>query len=453
MATPRKSYYFFQHAIKTWSLSQALLAYGEDHLDATLFALYDLMLEDLETIEQKRTLKNAVQPIMNEIKLIQSMIKARDLHAAQATQDQPAMIGKLAENWTIHGEVTQNIVQKTETSTSAKKSFQFVPPMAPSVSINKPRLHDDDQDTLENLVQIQVNDKINPSVSSEVYQEYCKNMDQQAANICLHTVPQAHEFLQTAMEQELAGLPSWLWAQSPEGCDEEKKLFQVIQLVLTDFYANCCRPTPLLPLNERTPFIDHLVPVIKCYNAVYKMLHMQWGEKGFQSNKFIAICLPSEKQFPKKLVDGIGICVNDRAERMIVESSGEEDDDHTVEDTLKIVECSIQCLKMDMANHKYASFETFRKRRVLGLQYIGDKLSLLSTGVLNKKEWSCVLERSAIIPRTWRERKYWIKVFELLLRMNTLLQDQLSLSDAIIDEDTSSTISKEKTIKYIYNDI
>ncbi|KAG0189085.1 hypothetical protein DFQ28_003906 [Apophysomyces sp. BC1034] len=390
---------------------------------------------------------------MNEIKLIQSMIKARDLHAAQATQDQPAMIGKLAENWTIHGEVTQNIVQKTETSTSAKKSFQFVPPMAPSVSINKPRLHDDDQDTLENLVQIQVNDKINPSVSSEVYQEYCKNMDQQAANICLHTVPQAHEFLQTAMEQELAGLPSWLWAQSPEGCDEEKKLFQVIQLVLTDFYANCCRPTPLLPLNERTPFIDHLVPVIKCYNAVYKMLHMQWGEKGFQSNKFIAICLPSEKQFPKKLVDGIGICVNDRAERMIVESSGEEDDDHTVEDTLKIVECSIQCLKMDMANHKYASFETFRKRRVLGLQYIGDKLSLLSTGVLNKKEWSCVLERSAIIPRTWRERKYWIKVFELLLRMNTLLQDQLSLSDAIIDEDTSSTISKEKTIKYIYNDI
>lgn len=107
-------------------------------------------------------------------------------------------------------------------------------------------------------------------------------------------------------------------------------------------------------------------------------------------------------------------------------TSSEIDDDHIMEDTLKIVECSIQCLKVDMANHKFASFETFKKRKVLGLHYIGNKLSLVSTRALDKDRWACVLLRSAIIPRTWRERRNWLKVFELLIKMNVSAYEEIN---------------------------
>ncbi|KAL1928331.1 hypothetical protein VTP01DRAFT_2687 [Rhizomucor pusillus] len=199
-----------------------------------------------------------------------------------------------------------------------------------------------------------------------------------------------------------------------------------MQLVVTDFYANCCRPEPLPPLNERAPFCAHVIPVVKYFNAVYKVLHLQCAEKGLTANKFMAICLPGEGQFPRKLIDNL----SDRTERPIVESSGEIDDDHTMEDTLKIVEFSIQCLKLDMANHKLASFETSKKRKVLGLHYIGNKLSLLSTRALDK-------DRNKL------------KVFELLTKMNTLLQEQNVLPNALIDENIGGTINKQRTIKSI----
>lgn len=158
----------------------------------------------------------------------------------------------------------------------ARKRYHFVPPMAPSLSMNKPRLDSGDQDTLSNIVEIKINDYNNPSLNRAILQEYHENMEQQERNGCLISMPQALTFLRNAMDQQLLVLPRWLWTQSLEACDEEKKLIEVMQLVLTDFYANCCRPEPLPPLNERTPFCDHVIPVIKYFNAVYKTLHLQW---------------------------------------------------------------------------------------------------------------------------------------------------------------------------------
>ncbi|KAI9274824.1 hypothetical protein BDA99DRAFT_249611 [Phascolomyces articulosus] len=96
----------------------------------------------------------------------------------------------------------------------------------------------------------------------------------------------------------------------------------------------------------------------------------------------------------------------------------ETDDGHTIEDTLKIVECSIQCLKMEMIENKLASISAFLKRQILGLHYIGDKLSLTSTRLLNNGRYSHVLLRSSVIPRTWHDRHNWMKVFELVAKMN-----------------------------------
>ncbi|KAI9492798.1 hypothetical protein BDB00DRAFT_764871 [Zychaea mexicana] len=158
--------------------------------------------------------------------------------------------------------------------------------------------------------------------------------------------------------------------------------------------------------------------------------------------------MPGEGSIPKKLADGIGKGVLDNKERLIVESSGEIDNGHTIEDTLKIVECSIQCLKMDMISNKLASISTFQKRQVLGLHYVGDKLSLTSTKLLNNGRYSHVLLRSAVIPRTWHDRHNWIKVFELVVKMNTILKEQEALTQVLLKENVSGEIEKLNTIKY-----
>ncbi|KAI9316043.1 hypothetical protein BX666DRAFT_2156583 [Dichotomocladium elegans] len=125
------------------------------------------------------------------------------------------------------------------------KCYQFVPPMVPSLSMNKPRLPADDQNMLRNMIKIQINDQKRASASCATYEKYLKNMDEQSANTCLRAMPEANAFLARALEQDLATLPAWLWSQSLKGTDKEKMLCHTIQLALTDFYANCCRPVPL----------------------------------------------------------------------------------------------------------------------------------------------------------------------------------------------------------------
>lgn len=52
------------------------------------------------------------------------------------------------------------------------------------------------------------------------------------------------------------------------------------------------------------------------------------------------------------LLDGIGTTIKDSLERVLVESSGELDNGHSVDDTVKLIECSAKCLREEM-NHSF----------------------------------------------------------------------------------------------------
>lgn len=59
------------------------------------------------------------------------------------------------------------------------------------------------------------------------------------------------------------------------------------------------------------------------------------------------------------------MAVADKLERFLLESSGEADSDHSIEDTVKLMECASKCLRAEMMNAYYqASFSTFLSRRV-----------------------------------------------------------------------------------------
>lgn len=98
----------------------------------------------------------------------------------------------------------------------------------------------------------------------------------------------------------------------------------------------------------------------------------------------------------------------------------ENDEAHSSEGTLKLLECSIRALKLEMEKVNDASLETFKKRRFLTCLYAGDKLALMSTSLMDVDRWGFITVREAIVPRTWAERYAWGKAFELIfcLRVN-----------------------------------
>ncbi|RCH80004.1 hypothetical protein CU098_004771, partial [Rhizopus stolonifer] len=75
--------------------------------------------------------------------------------------------------------------------------------------------------------------------------------------------------------------------------------------------------------------------------------------------------------------------VADNTESMLFESLGEDNDEHKKEDTIKLLECSIRALKMEM--EKMMSFFCYiLKRKFLSYLYANDKLTMLITSVIDK---------------------------------------------------------------------
>ncbi|KAL7332667.1 hypothetical protein PS15p_201690 [Mucor circinelloides] len=85
------------------------------------------------------------------------------------------------------------------------------------------------------------------------------------------------------------------------------------------------KPTSFI-INERAPYIDYVIPLFKYFASTTKLMSLLRCEKGLPSLKLLAICLPDDSA--GKLVDGIGIIVGDKLERILIESSGEADGDY-----------------------------------------------------------------------------------------------------------------------------
>ncbi|ORZ04510.1 hypothetical protein BCR42DRAFT_444194 [Absidia repens] len=106
------------------------------------------------------------------------------------------------------------------------------------------------------------------------------------------------------------------------------------------------------------------------------------------NNRLLSLCLPKPMNF-RSLLNGIGTSLKDKVERLLIESSG-NDDGHTEEDTLKQISNTINFLGVDLRNYNYSS----------------------------------QIVRSGRIPTSYEERWDWAKVIELLLKLKRDLMDQ-----------------------------
>lgn len=152
--------------------------------------------------------------------------------------------------------------------------------MKPSLSIEKPRIGNEDLDNLERIYQIKINNSQHQNVSNEIIDEYNKNMDEQTSIVSLKNLPTVLEFLKLSLQQSLDKLPYWLWRDDESNCDneEERECIYLVRLILTDYHANCYKPAYPIPgsINERTPFIEFVIPIFKYFSSVTKLLSFQW---------------------------------------------------------------------------------------------------------------------------------------------------------------------------------
>jgi hypothetical protein len=82
------------------------------------------------------------------------------------------------------------------------------------------------------------------------------------------------------------------------------------------------------------------------------------------------------------------------------------------------MEATSRCMKNETSRYQSASWETFDQRKVLAIQVINNTITLLSTKRVEGNKWAFIEQRSALVPRDSDDRLYWVKVIELLLKLN-----------------------------------
>ncbi|CEP14615.1 hypothetical protein [Parasitella parasitica] len=332
----------------------------------------------------------------------------------------------------------------------SKDSFALLKPITPSIScrFNTPGFNEQMKTRLNSIAYIKLDDKDNCE-NEAITNEYARNMDESYSNKYISDYPIAKSFLNDALNQQIGDLLPWMGQHGFDNTNSEdtQKAILIIRLILTDFYANCLKPSPTNSLNERTPFVEFVVPIFKYYSAVYNDLTFQWCEKGLETNKCI-VYYNADGKAKRRLADGIGYLVMDNSENLLFESSGEENDGHTQDVTIKLLECSVRSLKMEMENIKNASFESFKKRRFFTYLYAGDKLTMLSTSVVSREKWGYTLVREAIVPRTWNARGRWLKVMDLIFYTKAMLEEQKEVAAILESEHNGWTqVAQGTTIK------
>ncbi|KAI7888701.1 uncharacterized protein EV154DRAFT_304183 [Mucor mucedo] len=335
-----------------------------------------------------------------------------------------------------------------------KETYSLIKPTTPNAlfSLDSPFFDEDIKAKVAEIAHIKISNECICQDQSLV-NEYLKNVEESKAKSCMKRLPNAMAFLSGALNQNVNTLIAWLGKNGFESnhSEEEDKAILFIRLVLTDFYANCMKPPLLNKANERTPFVEYLVPIFKYYSAVYQNINFQWCEKGLDGNKCLKY-FDLEDQGKKRLADGIGYVVADNTESMLIESSGEENDEHRKGDTIKLLECSIRALKMEMEKMKSSSFTTYKKRKFISYLYARDKLTMLVTSVVDKDHWGFVHVRDALIPRTWETRLRWLKLFDLMLCTKDKLEEQRIIAEMLEkEEDGWIEVSEGDSIQDMLN--
>ncbi|KAG1487343.1 hypothetical protein G6F47_012891 [Rhizopus delemar] len=308
---------------RLWCIDSVLKDYCTKHPGLYSSDLLKKIETDMDEIATSRPQQSSA------ITKLKSTLKSFHIVLDNETKNSSMATNKVAYKWHSHGSVTFNQTSVAEDSNKrkqldvnhdqltvkkGKKHYNFTPQMKPSTSTHKPRISDEDQTLLSPLYAIKINDMHSIDTPKKLIDKFEKNKNNQAGILSLKKRSIVHQFLKSALDQPLNGLRQFLWTHGyKNGCSEEEKLdMELVRLILTDFTATCEKPAYPAVTNERTPFVESIVPLFKYLSAIMGSIAFVWCEKG------LSVCAPEAT----KLLDGIGMTTMDHIHRILIESSG-----------------------------------------------------------------------------------------------------------------------------------
>ncbi|ORY99450.1 hypothetical protein BCR43DRAFT_456042 [Syncephalastrum racemosum] len=290
-----------------WDASTVITLYRNEKPTLLPGELISRIIKDLEELGQRRpTMKKPIEKLLSTLKCVHALDQAftpAEDHSEtvnKSKSDEVAPTSKVADIWNSHGNVTinqSNSRHKRKENDDAsnvpldvkkgKKSFSFVPQLKPSTSTHKSRVSEEDRITLAPLYHIKINDDHTAYTPTNIIHDYEQNIDDQAVNASLSKRPLAYNFLKQALNEPLANLRQFLWTHGQDdhdgiegskeqASDKEEQLMELIRLVLTDYSTICLKPQYPAPTNERTPFVESIIPLFKYMSSITKSIAFVW---------------------------------------------------------------------------------------------------------------------------------------------------------------------------------
>ncbi|KAG0162020.1 hypothetical protein DFQ28_003703 [Apophysomyces sp. BC1034] len=244
---------------------------------------------------------------------------------------------------------------------------------------------------------------------------------QQSSLNSLKTFKHVHGFVVAALDQDLEGLPGWLWThQAPHGlAAQEKKLLNAVKFILTNFADNCgavSMNAPAVTDYERTWWVRRVVPIFQTFGNQTGCLMFDWCEVETKHHAFAQMDPKLWEKGQARFADGLGYDWYGE-ERLIMEGScgqHKEKVSKTVDDSVKQISSMIAMLKGMASSHRNASFATMLKTKVFGLQSIKTTLVLSEVQFTEQGKFTYNQLRTAEIPTSYMQRSKWLRVFEQL---------------------------------------
>ncbi|KAI9103133.1 hypothetical protein DFS34DRAFT_646516 [Phlyctochytrium arcticum] len=334
------------------------------------------------------------------------------------------------------------------------KHYLYPKGVCDSITPVKPKMKKSDVQALKDVMILAVS-WCRQDVTAEGEAEMTQEALDQRARKSLKVFDGVETALQTILSMDIKGWPLRLWTTDlPSGDNRAERLWLAMRYTLTDFTQKATSSDR--PKHERTTWVQRIVPIFDSLAFNTGLIRFTWCEytmmgrftTTMEDNDFTARAC--------KLADGLGLDPTTDSEIVIMEASSgvagtaREHMAHTLEDTLKLLESCVHSLKTEFLSHKDASFATMTQRKILGVQYIGGKITLtqLSLCPLTQK-WKYLELRSAIIPMEWSQRYGWIKVFELVATVFNVLLDQEELMKEVAKEENGAKdVGEEETVRH-----
>ncbi|KAG0185774.1 hypothetical protein DFQ28_008799 [Apophysomyces sp. BC1034] len=112
------------------------------------------------------------------------------------------------------------------------------------------------------------------------------------------------------------------------------------------------KPSPIN--DERTPFVENVVPPFKAYAKVMDVLNFVWCERAMSARKFV---LFRTVESHLKKADGVGRVPGTEYDLLLIESSESnltENIQYSMDDTLKQLESTVNTLRQQITTDKSA---------------------------------------------------------------------------------------------------